>query len=692
MSINLDLLTAAGGLTTGHPVIIVDGIAFPVGVQGSGGGGGGDLPSVSFTAKDLKKGATALNTLGAVVAGTMPETQITVLGAVVSATSGYVSSGAIATIPDATYSMSVKDSERKVEVSVTSGGYMATGETSSLSLPSPTFSSTTGTTVSASSATVKKTVSSGGYLKKGDTVSVDIARGSATLSGNVFKVSSGYHLSTSVTMLGADVAVAGANVNVLSAGYARVGTLATIPSAVVNVSGAQVTVTSGGYVSSGAIATIPSAEITSTTTAIRIGAGYVSSAVEFPVSYNGEAQYGVVDDNGNFQPLDMTVSPPVNSGTALEATYRTIATGLPYPDGEEVTPGGGGGGSFAKVTKFIAPHDAFTAVESINVSGFGEVETWDGTEDYSAWNGTYQVTPETAGETSTEKRIYKHPTEKKYLYRMYCNDNMDYYWVFNTSTSSDYVYDADFYADELKSGTWNNYEYEVSVNLTITQNNVNYPKQELVLEGKLASYSEEKQIIVVGDTLQSFTAYTQEPKERYCYACSGTALIGHPIATPEVAAVPTDFKSNEDAAERGYIIDQSHGESYYPEAYVVFNMNETESDYAWWSGNIGVSESKPTWFSIELPQAIVPTGFFIMNEVYTSENFESAKFQGLNDAGEWDDLYVINDSPDTTAYKQKHEVQTETAYKKFRMYFTASHASGVSVQCFMIYKAEYIEE
>lgn len=161
------------------------------------------------------------------------------------------------------------------------------------------------------------------------------------------------------------------------------------------------------------------------------------------------------------------------------ATAEDIAEGATaYVNGKKITgtakaSSGGSGAQMVKVTEFIAPHDAFSAVDSVIVSGFGD--------EYLSWNGTYNVTPATFGETSTEKRIFKHTTENKYFFRMYCNDNGGYYWVFNTTPSAEYIYDVDFYADSLASGTWSNYEYDSSVTLNITQNTVNYPVQELVL-------------------------------------------------------------------------------------------------------------------------------------------------------------------------------------------------------------------
>jgi hypothetical protein len=127
------------------------------------------------------------------------------------------------------------------------------------------------------------------------------------------------------------------------------------------------------------------------------------------------------------------------------------------------------------VTKFIAPHDAYTATDSIVVSGFGEVETWDGPVDYSAWNGTYRVTPATASETSTESRIYKHPTENKYLFYGEDTENGEgYFWGFYTSTDYVSMWSAAFWSRNLASGTWSNYEYDTSDNWIACSSNLSF--------------------------------------------------------------------------------------------------------------------------------------------------------------------------------------------------------------------------
>lgn len=169
-----------------------------------------------------------------------------------------------------------------------------------------------------------------------------------------------------------------------------------------------------------------------------------------------------------------------------------------------------------------------------------------------------------------------------------------------------------------------------------------------------------------------------------CYGAADKIMTIDFVIAASVPAIPTNFTSN--TSIEGYVIDQSSGGGEYPQAWCVFNQNYTTGDYAWWTGNVGVSKNNPGWFSIEVPEAFVPTRIFIMNEIVSPENFKDAVFQGSNNGTNWDDLLTITDSPNTTGLQQYFPLSTTSAYKFFRMLFTASHASGVSVQAFQIYK------
>jgi hypothetical protein len=101
--------------------------------------------------------------------------------------------------------------------------------------------------------------------------------------------------------------------------------------------------------------------------------------------------------------------------------------------------------------------------------------------------------------------------------------------------------------------------------------------------------------------------------------------------------------------------------------------------------------SPQCWFSVELPNAIKPTGIFIMNEIQSPEYFKTAVFQGCNDGASWEDIVELT-NVGVYGYKQTVDINTQNAYKYFRMLFTSSYGRAVSIQAFMIYKAEYKEQ
>lgn len=171
-----------------------------------------------------------------------------------------------------------------------------------------------------------------------------------------------------------------------------------------------------------------------------------------------------------------------------------------------------------------------------------------------------------------------------------------------------------------------------------------------------------------------------------CYGAADKVMTIDFVIAASVPAIPTNFTSN--TSIEGYVIDQSSGAGNYPQAWCIFNQNYTTGDYAWWTGGAGVSPDNPGWFSIEVPEAFVPTRIFIMNEIQSAENFKDAVFQGSNNGTDWEDLLEITDSPNTTGLQQYFPLSTTSAYKFFRMLFTASHRGGVSVQAFQIYKRD----
>jgi hypothetical protein len=121
--------------------------------------------------------------------------------------------------------------------------------------------------------------------------------------------------------------------------------------------------------------------------------------------------------------------------------------------------GGSGGGNFAKIMAYQKYRGAFNAVSAIEVSGFGEAEFYGEYQDFSSWNGKYLATD--INETDINNQIFKHQTENKYFYRMYCEDNYSYYWVFDTGIDASSVYSTYFCGnDTLTNGDFTSPYYD----------------------------------------------------------------------------------------------------------------------------------------------------------------------------------------------------------------------------------------
>lgn len=353
--------------------------------------------------------------------------------------------------------------------------------------------------------------------------------------------------------------------------------------------------------------------------------------------------------------------------------------------------GGGGGGAFdlVKVTEYTPAQEAFTGISAVTFSGFG-VDEMSG-EDFSVLNGTFSVENET--EPDPLKRTFKYGSYYLYYYPDPDSMNGGSAWCISQNKSYGGYSAWLFYNTEsaLSNGTINWYNMMGSSTSTASVTTANYPGQPLSLKGQKATgYDPDSKVWIIRAEEVVLAGCYNSPVTGGLYVGIDGALAGNYVALSGEAAIPTGFTSNTSIS--GYTINQSHGAGSYPKAYCVFNQNYIEGDYAWWSGDIGVSASNPCWFSIEVPEAFIPGGIFLMNELTSPQNFKDAVFQGSNDGSTWTDLLTITDSPDTTGLKQEFNVSCNTAYKHFRMYFTASHAGGVSVQAFMIYKTAFVME
>ena len=203
------------------------------------------------------------------------------------------------------------------------------------------------------------------------------------------------------------------------------------------------------------------------------------------------------------------------------------------------------GGSFVKVTEFIAPHDAYTTVTAINVTGWGLLynEDYGEEEDFSKYNGVYAVTPATANEQELTDRVFKHPTEKMYIFFGQETENGEGdCWFFASSTDDTSAYGALAYKNgkELPNGQFTWYKiYSDSPVLTTTHVTTEVPAQPLVLSG--ASAKLENGEWVIGEAV-GLSGYDEKitPLKHGIYAVSDNQLVGDAIAFHTDMYMPQD--------------------------------------------------------------------------------------------------------------------------------------------------------
>ncbi len=556
----------------------------------------------------------------------------------------------------------------------------------------------------------------------GQKVTGNIQTVTPTVNGNTFSVAKGYvetEFTETIAESGAS-SIIGNKVTV-PAGYLSSDRIETIPEAVVTETDSSVTI-SPGYVGEQlsyelggedvdlSFVTVTSNDMLEGVVAVDSDGNRVDGAIKTVAAYkegdyvivpvgniaeeqtffipssgggSSEIEYGYITADGKVQKLDLLGDEPVESGEPVEMDIVAFVTGQDEPAYNPETPGGSGGTfDLAKVTEYVPATAEVTGLSQIVISGLGD--------DYDSANGTYVVTAETEKETDPFKRIFKHTSGEWYIWGEYEPEYEEGYWYIGPAensgnlvcwTNEEFI-DGEYYFEDWDSGD----SFDVSLDVTKTE----YPATPMVLKGVRAKrYDGELSAWIVGTAEFSLGAYNI-PKIGSLYALADNCTVGNEIASDATDAIPRGFTSN--TSIDGYVINQSSGSGSYPDAWCIFNQNYTEGDYAWWTGDVGISESNPGWFSIEVPEAFVPSGIWIMNEIQTPQNFKTAVFQGSNDGSTWEDIYTINNSPNTEGYRQEHLFNCNKSYNHFRMLFTASYAGGVSIQAFKIYKLSFIEE
>lgn len=217
--------------------------------------------------------------------------------------------------------------------------------------------------------------------------------------------------------------------------------------------------TSGGVKTSGTIPTNPGATITPSTSSQTISAGqYLSGGI-------------IIQGDANL------IGTNIVSGASIFGVTGTAAAG--------------GAFDLVKVTGYTQAKDAYSAVTQIVVSGLTNEEEWG--MDFSAFNGTYTPTADTAEETDPLKRIYKHSTENKWI-KHYVWDPEESgegtgYWLMVTNLNSG-MWDAALSKTSnnqpLASGTanWENMDYGMTQSATLAVTTTDFPAVAFSLTGK----------------------------------------------------------------------------------------------------------------------------------------------------------------------------------------------------------------
>ncbi|MBR1908207.1 hypothetical protein IJ818_04655 [bacterium] len=113
------------------------------------------------------------------------------------------------------------------------------------------------------------------------------------------------------------------------------------------------------------------------------------------------------------------------------------------------------------------------------------------------------------------------------------------------------------------------------------------------------------------------------------------------------------------------------------EAYKGFNKDMT-GENCWWTGS---NPSYPCWISLSFDTLYKIRSVEIINENASPENFKNALIQfRTSNEDEWETLYEIVNRPNITAHFEEYQIDSDTAYKEFRLYIIASHSSTVFIQ------------
>ena len=282
---------------------------------------GGDYPyaqlsKVTAEAKDVAPGKFIVNAAGSLLEGSMPEAEVSLSGSKITVTAGYLPTKKEL---DLTSSISGPITRNGRVITVPSG-YSSTDRTYTIPKAS----------VAVVGGEIKTTE---GYVGV-STIELPVS-GDISVSNGVVTIGPGFVNETKqIPIEEASVEVVGGKV-VISKGYVSQQSEAYVAvSADPYFSDGRVTIPSG-YFGSDRSVDIPKAHITKYADAVVIEPGYVADRLEyqFDLGSGGEVDvdYGVIDDSGNFQLLDVSGEQLVEVGSPESIELSMFSTGRAEP-------------------------------------------------------------------------------------------------------------------------------------------------------------------------------------------------------------------------------------------------------------------------------------------------------------------------------------------------------------------------